>query len=144
LKRKRPNADYRDFLFLESDSDLAFASEAELLRESDYSTDEEAGNGSDVVASSSLQGNPFTMSWEETGSSGGEDSLDLDDNCGGGSLMGAWRREQKTAVVEPSRKSKRRPSSKRSRATGISPGRDARSDFSWETTMPDEEDNRLC
>jgi len=121
-KRKTGGGDYRDFLFLESDSDIAFASEGELLGDlSDYTSDEEMGQNGEV------QGNPFTISWsqEETASSGGEDSLEPYDKCGGGSLMG-WRRETKAAVVEPSRKSRRRAGTKR--RTTISPGRE-QSDF---------------
>ena len=125
-KRGRTN-DYRDLIFLESDSDVAFASEAELLGDlSDYTSDEEMGQNGEGSAPP-LQGNPFTMTWsqEETGSSGGEDSMDPNDSCGGGNLMG-WRRESKTPVVEPSRKSRRRPGNKR--RSNLSPGRE-QSDF---------------
>lgn len=122
-KKRKRGGDYRDFLFLESDSDVAFASEAELLRglsDDDYSTDEEQGEPL------SLQGHPFTMSFsqEETASSGGDDSLDLDENCG--TLM-SWRRESKAAaVVQPTRTKSRRTSKRRS---NISPGRDSQSEF---------------
>ena len=118
-KRKRGTNDYRDFLFLESDSDIAFASEAELLRDlSDYSTDEEMGQEREAKSASL----PFSLTYsEETPSSGGDDSVSPSDNCGGGSLMG-WRRESKST----SRKSRRRSGPKR--RTIVSPRRD-QSDF---------------
>ena len=120
-KDRRKKKDIWDYLFLESDSDVAFASESELFRtdESDYSTDEEA----QTVA---VTANPFTLTYsqEETASSGGEDSYDPnDDKCGAATLMG-WRRETKAAVVEPSRSKSRR---KHRRPTN-SPGRE-QSDF---------------
>ena len=119
-KDRRKKKDIRDYLFLESDSDVAFASESELFKtdESDYSTDEEA-------QTVEVSGNPFTLTYsqEETASSGGEDSYDPnDDTCGAGTIMG-WRRETKAG--KPSRSKSRR---KHRRPATNSPGREP-SDF---------------
>lgn len=115
--RKRSRGDYRDFLFLEPDSDVAFASSAsELLGgqdSSDYSTDEETGQKLESISAfAPSQAKPFTLYSQET-ETDEEDSIGPDE-CGGRSLTSfGWRRESKTAVMEGSRKSRRKSSKRR-------------------------------
>jgi len=81
----RKAADYRDELFIESDSDLAFASSDEfneamfLLQSSD---EEQA---SQIVVSQSTK--PFLSTYSQEVSSSDGDSIELDPRCGRGNLV---------------------------------------------------------
>lgn len=121
-RRKRGGAgDYRDELFLESDSDLAFASSAsDVFGGTEQSSDEGLGEAAEqgrVVPKQGTAGQakPFTLTYsqEDVSSSEGDD----DDEVGGmgecgTTLTRAWRRGDKNAVVgkpsKPKKKNKRR------------------------------------
>ena len=129
-RRKQGVNNYRDELFLESDSDLAFASSASgLLGGHDSEdTDEERGQAVDSGSTGPAARKPFTLSYsqENDSSDGDEDSLDLDDICGRRSLTLGWRRESKTAVLEEA--TAKKPRKKQKRRMMVSPGRE-QSDF---------------
>lgn len=110
-KRNKGEGDYRDELFLESDSDKAFASSASDRiedHESLQSTDEENGTAKDGMSFSSHPGppKPFTLSYSQEPSSSDldDESVDMDSTCGAGSLtLGYWQSKS-----SPTRKNKKK------------------------------------